>query len=780
MATWAKGIDFKNTNNTARIGGVGAYGTDSTVQKLYFGLGTEPWNNAGLQLTSSSINFKGNKIYHAGDKPTASEIGAAPSSHTHSYLPLSGGTVTTSSFGPFAIERSGSTHGASICFKNSNGILGYVGMQGGVNSGLKRWSADTNTMYTILDSGNYKDTITPANIGAAASSHTHNYIPLTGGTFTGNVRIESSAPLFTIKNTGGADTSIIFDRGSNANWRIRNTSGNLLFESDYASSKGSYYTGLTLNYNSGNLTAKGEIYANGGNRVYHTGNKPTPADIGAAASSHTHSYLPLSGGTITNANFGPLVIERSGSTNASSIYFKNSNGILGAIGMSGEVNSGLKRWSADTKTAYTFLDTGNYKNTITPANIGAAASSHSHSYLPISGGTLTGDLNMSKASPSIMFSNSLATANGNQMQIKSNSEGSLQIGLYSTKSDGPVNPFTVKTNGNLYTSGNLFTFNNGGVWKSIDLYRDDSNGRQGYARYGIGGNSNGPSPSIEFHTNFNSTKFQSRIDLNSNSLALVVQGDNTGDQSSWLGFYSGGSSASSNRVGYVGRGSAGNSNIVLLSDKGSVQIRSAYQTNSTGVIADNGGYFRPETSNGWACGSSSYRWSTVYYTNLNAASDKHLKENITYIPKDDVATVSTFTKEKDSIITENDLYNFVKNDLSLATYDYKTSLLLSPNEEDKLKNKIGFIAQDIKDTKIGKIFIKSDEVEETPDVIGGDVAEREDEVIDLPRIMSEDVKEIYSYDLTDYVNILAGALKVAMNKIEELENKLENLTDNNN
>lgn len=33
--------------------------------------------------------------------------------------------------------------------------------------------------------------------------------------------------------------------------------------------------------------------------VYTTKNKPTAADIGAATSSHTHSYLPLSGGTLT-------------------------------------------------------------------------------------------------------------------------------------------------------------------------------------------------------------------------------------------------------------------------------------------------------------------------------------------------------------------------------------------------------------------------------------------------------------------------------------------------
>ncbi len=41
--------------------------------------------------------------------------------------------------------------------------------------------------------------------------------------------------------------------------------------------------------------------------LYHTNNKPTPADIGAAPASHTHNYLPLTGGTLT----GDLVINNN-------------------------------------------------------------------------------------------------------------------------------------------------------------------------------------------------------------------------------------------------------------------------------------------------------------------------------------------------------------------------------------------------------------------------------------------------------------------------------------
>ena len=56
-------------------------------------------------------------------------------------------------------------------------------------------------------------------------------------------------------------------------------------------------------YVKGNAKIDGILYDSTG-RVYTTGYKPTPSDIGAAQSSHTHSYLPLSGGALT----GSLII----------------------------------------------------------------------------------------------------------------------------------------------------------------------------------------------------------------------------------------------------------------------------------------------------------------------------------------------------------------------------------------------------------------------------------------------------------------------------------------
>ena len=223
MATWARGIDFKNTNNTKRIGGVGVYGTDTNAEKLYIGIGSEPWNNAGLQLTSSSINFKGNKIYHAGDKPTASEIGAAASNHNHNGIYVNDKASVSGNMNNAAGYRNAlgminlSGTDATI---NPNGQTGwhhFINMSYSESSGSNMWQtqiankAGTTDLWVrsragsaitdgtawaapwtrILTGSNYKSVVTPANIGAAASNHTHNYLPLSGGTLTGDLKIQA-------------------------------------------------------------------------------------------------------------------------------------------------------------------------------------------------------------------------------------------------------------------------------------------------------------------------------------------------------------------------------------------------------------------------------------------------------------------------------------------------------------------------------------------------------------------------------------------------------------
>ena len=73
----------------------------------------------------------------------------------------------------------------------------------------------------------------------------------------------------------------------------------------------------------------------------------------------------------------------------------------------------------------------------------------------------------------------------------------------------------------------------------------------------------------------------------------------------------------------------------------------------------------------------------------------------------------------------------------MATYK-----LIDSKLQDKDKIEIGFIIQDIKDTKVGKYITNTQD------------------------------ENNYTYDIGNRISVLEGALKKAINKIEELEQKL--------
>lgn len=141
--------------------------------------------------------------------------------------------------------------------------------------------------------------------------------------------------------------------------------------------------------------------------------------------------------------------------------------------------------------------------------------------------------------------------------------------------------------------------------------------------------------------------------------------------------------------------------------------------------------------------------------------DKTHKENIHYINE-----VAFFKAPSDnSNITLNDLYDFVRDDLILASYTSKkescsddSSFPFDFLEEEIIENtvfqkekiELGFLGQDLEDSnnKIKNLIANIDDARQRNDAIK--------------------CNEI------NYINVLAGALKQAINKIEMLEEKLNN------
>lgn len=371
MATWAKGLDFKNSNNTLRVGGVGVYGTDKITNKIYIGLGEEPWNNNGLEITESTITFKGNKVLTSVDKISPESIGA---------LPLSGGTMTGEiNLGGKTLRLSSDYSGyARIGVEASSGDV-YIG---NINNNWFRIKPDKTItiagqkVYTALDKP------TPADIGA---------LPLTGGTMSGNLVLKKQQLL-------GANNTVILRDHGNGNVTLSagtNTEG----------ATGDLYLGYNTatSYKTNNvrlerpLTWKGTktlINENGYIPWTNIIGKPTPSEIGASDTSHNHdsNYLKLSGGTISGqlsltgnlktSQYLQIGAWANYGTGTLNLWFNNKDGV-------GELTSQeLKNIKLGNNYVY---HTGHKPS---PSDIGAAASNHNHSLVSLNSMAFAGGNNL--------------------------------------------------------------------------------------------------------------------------------------------------------------------------------------------------------------------------------------------------------------------------------------------------------------------------------------------------------------------------------------------------
>lgn len=186
---------------------------------------------------------------------------------------------------------------------------------------------------------------------------------------------------------------------------------------------------------------------------------------------------------------------------------------------------------------------------------------------------------------------------------------------------------------------------------------------------------------------------------------------------------------------------------------------------STRLAADEGnlsisGHFLPAKNSNFNLGNTSYRWNWLNLVNQpNVSSDRTLKENITYVKSEKVKSAPT-----DEVVTYEDMYDFVKNDLELATYNFI-------GQEEQCMN---FIAQDLlynidgSDSKIGQMIINP-------------VAPPTEEEIEEVKAKLEEGEEYnyptLSYDMGMYISVLAGALKTALNKIDTQQVLIDNLTE---
>lgn len=186
---------------------------------------------------------------------------------------------------------------------------------------------------------------------------------------------------------------------------------------------------------------------------YYTESEINTKLSGKSDTSHTHSYLPLAGGTTTgkvnmkSANLDNLPqIFRTDGVNFAGIRFQNTNGYLGAIGITGNVNSVVQRLGANG-TLYPMLDSSNYNN-YAPTKTGSGASGTWG--ISISGKANTaGTADTSKACSGNSATSTKLNSRGNQTAITAKEEA----GMYLNQ---------VYNNGYPVTYGNVITVGGSG------------------------------------------------------------------------------------------------------------------------------------------------------------------------------------------------------------------------------------------------------------------------------------------------------------------------------
>lgn len=165
----------------------------------------------------------------------------------------------------------------------------------------------------------------------------------------------------------------------------------------------------------------------------------------------------------------------------------------------------------------------------------------------------------------------------------------------------------------------------------------------------------------------------------------------------------------------------------------------------------------PIHANDIRLGSPSEPFLVSYVTNPDVlTSDREAKENIKYI--DDVRTANLDPADG---LSKLDFYNFFKNEINFATYDFKNGNV------ENLKTNIGFIAQDIAKTKVGSNIVIPPIKKEKVYNSDGTFVEKDVE------------KPMYSYSSGNFYSALGIALQCAIEKIELLESEIKVLKGGN-
>lgn len=262
---------------------------------------------------TTSMNYT---IFTTKNPPTASQVGA---------LPLSGGTLTGTLTATALYASNGNVTGDHLVTKTNNYPEVYFKNAAGTT--LADFYADTTTgAYSDIKLRVYADTDVKNDFIFGTSGLFYAPI-LQGGSIysSSNVIIQKQKANENYVFIGNTDDSTNIYMVINAQERgvySRNSDGT---REGYVFYSPNTTTDWIFNGKAKSLTDTLPISLGGTGATTAAGARTnlgiTPANIGAAASSHTHSYLPLSGGTIS----GSLAVSGNITSNGYSVYTAGGN-----------------------------------------------------------------------------------------------------------------------------------------------------------------------------------------------------------------------------------------------------------------------------------------------------------------------------------------------------------------------------------------------------------------------------------------------------------------------
>ena len=235
-------------------------------------------------------------------------------------------------------------------YRNANGLSSSVGWKKLLDSGnFEDYAAAKSHTHAISQITNLQATLD----GKAAASHTHSYLPLAGGTLTGALTID-------FNHSGGGTTSSLL---------------NVLFN-------GTHDYGVVAKFHSYGGDSPAIRFSHSSNKSEYNSQVNTNWSVGMRASTYTDFAITQDRGT---SGWGTVRFAINNSGNVG-IGVGSASYKLHVAGDIYTTTGFKKNGSSDS---YVLLGGGGHK-----LISDFATSSHTHSYLPLSGGTMTGDINL--------------------------------------------------------------------------------------------------------------------------------------------------------------------------------------------------------------------------------------------------------------------------------------------------------------------------------------------------------------------------------------------------